>query len=239
MALQCGENSTGLAVLTQSESWIAAPFRSSDLSVNVWLKFNPESGDPTVGHVFHYLFSQDNSEATTFEDSGPWRNNQLQMFLPSQQSSAHGVARVILRDEYDINNGNVAFLDSDGMVSYNGPRSIPHVNLADKEWHMITVTTIPNGGKGYRIYVDGALTGELAPGVVAAQPVELTGGDLISLSGPIYLCGQKGDRRDRHFPGMIAGVGIWDKVPMRESVYANYDTQFIRLSFFGERADYR
>lgn len=215
MALQCGENSSGLVVVEEDGVFGGQPLPSSEkgaLSINLWLKFNAEGRRPVDDHVFHYLFSQDNS-ATAGYDSGPWRSNQVQIYLPAQQHSAHGVARAILRDAYDSSGRNLAFLDSDGLISFNGPRSkLPHTNLADERWHMLTVTTLPEGGKGYRMFVDGSVAGELAPGAIAFQPVELTGGDTISLSGPIYLCGHKVGTRDRHFPGMLAGIGIWQEV---------------------------
>lgn len=54
-------------------------------------------------------------------------------------------------------------MDSDGAVERvsvpNGINST-HTDLDDGKWHMITVTTISEEKKGFRIYVDGELTAE-------------------------------------------------------------------------------
>lgn len=34
-------------------------------------------------------------------------------------------------------------------------------NVSDGAWHMLTLTTLPDGSKGFRMYVDGALAGQL------------------------------------------------------------------------------
>ena len=39
------------------------------------------------------------------------------------------------------------------------------VNLADGQWHMVTLTTHPEGGKGFQLYVDGSLAGQMSPGI--------------------------------------------------------------------------
>ena len=38
-------------------------------------------------------------------------------------------------------------------------------NLADGQWHMVTLTTHPEGGKGFQLYVDGSLAGQMIPGI--------------------------------------------------------------------------
>ena len=46
--------------------------------------------------------------------------------------------------------------------------------LDDGSWHLLGVTTRPEGGDGFQLYVDGALVGEVGPGVLypgAQQPV--------------------------------------------------------------------
>lgn len=40
-------------------------------------------------------------------------------------------------------------------------------NITDGAWHMVTVTTLPGGGRGYQLYVDGQLAGQL-PSIAAA-----------------------------------------------------------------------
>jgi hypothetical protein len=36
-------------------------------------------------------------------------------------------------------------------------------NITDSRWHMLTLTTQPDGGKGYQMYIDGDLVAEMAP----------------------------------------------------------------------------
>ena len=38
--------------------------------------------------------------------------------------------------------------------------------LDDGSWHLLGVTTRPEGGDGFQLYVDGALAGEVGPGVL-------------------------------------------------------------------------
>lgn len=81
--------------------------------------------------IFHYLLSvTEETQVTTQgfrwgqrETGSVWEGSQLQIFLPSEAHAAHGVARGILRDSGDVQPGNRAFLDSDGVVSFNGPRA--------------------------------------------------------------------------------------------------------------------
>ena len=41
--------------------------------------------------------------------------------------------------------------NADGSVGYNGPRKgTKESPFADGEWHMVTVTSQPDGSKGYR-----------------------------------------------------------------------------------------
>lgn len=59
-------------------------------------------------------------------------------------------------------------MDSDGEVGrslFAADANPNHSKLDDGEWHMITVTTLPEEkDKGFRIYVDGALAAETPAG---------------------------------------------------------------------------
>jgi hypothetical protein len=61
---------------------------------------------------------------------------------------------------------------ADGNVAYNGERATTpqSSSLFDGSWHMATVTSQPGGGKGYRLYIDGQLAGEVAEGRSYVSP---------------------------------------------------------------------
>lgn len=40
-------------------------------------------------------------------------------------------------------------------------RRVP--DLQDGAWHMVTLSSQPGGGKGFRMYIDGALTAQMLP----------------------------------------------------------------------------
>lgn len=40
-------------------------------------------------------------------------------------------------------------------------RGPPYPNLQDMRWHMLTLTSQPDGTRGYRMYVDGQLAGQM------------------------------------------------------------------------------
>ena len=110
----------------------------------------------------------------------------------------------------------------------------------DGRWHMVTVTSLGEGRKGYRMYVDGVLAGEMPqtdnlnsalepkmnaanalnntevfPGVEFSdfsEPNFMDGGDPLNITGKIHLCGRP-DRLDKHFfDGDLAHLSLWDKV---------------------------
>ena len=105
---------------------MAAGRNGGPLTVSLWLRADKHAlNSASADSIFHYLISQEHSPSVPSWDSGlgMWYPNQLQLFLPSANHLAHGVARAILRDSRDFQTGNHAFLDSDGVVSFNGPRS--------------------------------------------------------------------------------------------------------------------
>ena len=86
------------------------------------------------------------------------------------------------------------------------------MDLADGQWHMLAITTIPGGGKGFRVYVDGLRTGELGPGSHSLAPVHASAGGPAHFKGPASLCGRRDGHPARHFPGRLAGIGFWNTV---------------------------
>lgn len=75
------------------------------------------------------------------------------------------MARAVVKDSNDTD--DLLFLDSDGVINNQrllGDLAGPNpgaTNVSDGYWHMITLTTLPEGGKGYQLYVDGMLAGEV------------------------------------------------------------------------------
>merc|ERR1711887_420991 len=115
----------------------------------------------------------------------PWYPNQLHVYLPEISHPAHGVARVILKDSTDEYEGerSETYLDSDGLISDNDARDTPgHVDLEDGQWHMLTVTTRPDGGDGCAIFLpkteEQARTGQM--------PFAVDGGQRMMLDGSIF-----------------------------------------------------
>lgn len=88
---------------------------------------------------------------------------QAHIFLPGDEHpGGRRLVRAIVKDTTDSYAGRHSrtFLDSDGVVGSDAPRATPRPALADGEWHMVTLTTLPEGGKGYELYVDGTRRGE-------------------------------------------------------------------------------
>ena len=69
-------------------------------------------------------------------------------------------------------------------------------------WHQAVLTTIPGGGRGYQMYLDGKLVGTMdAHTAPDGQP---DGGDPLLSTGPIVLCGRSDGEPTRCVRG---GVG--------------------------------
>lgn len=88
---------------------------------------------------------------------------QVHLFLPGDEHpGGRHLVRAIVKDSTDSYAGRHSrtFLDSDGAVGSDAPRATPRPALADGEWHMVTLTTLPEGGKGYELYVDGTRRGK-------------------------------------------------------------------------------
>ena len=86
---------------------------------------------------------------------------QVEIFFPERGHPAFGVLRASLADSNDTS-PVFTYLDSDDMVNDNNRRpfvdhranaqspAMDRTLLTDGLWHMATVTTQPNGTKGYR-----------------------------------------------------------------------------------------
>ena len=141
-----------------------------------------------------------------------WLPFQVHVFTPNEGRPLSGLVRALVKDSND--NSAPIFLDSDGMVNNDEARSHGSdvIDINDGKWHMITLSTSPTHGKGYRMYVDGALAAAIPnlwyEGTDAAP---LSGGDVIKLDGPIHLCNRADDEPDRGFTGAVSQLTIFDE----------------------------
>lgn len=126
-------------------------------SINLWVK-----PDDLSGLAFSYLLSHRGIEAT---DPTGWGPNQVQMYMPQSNLPAYGVVRAYVRDGDDFYRGDESegYVDSDGSVGFNGQRP-ENSTLLDGQFHMITMTSQPTGGKGYVMYVDGKVAVQMREG---------------------------------------------------------------------------
>jgi len=181
-------------------------------AVNFWIR----QTQPSLGGTFEYVYSHSEDDGVPFS---PWYPNQLHVYLPEISHPAHGVARVILKDSTDEYEGerSETYLDSDGLISDNDARDTPgHVDLEDGQWHMLTVTTRPDGGDGYAIFVDGILGGaNFLPKTeeqarTGQMPFAVDGGQRMMLDGSIFLCGRNDGHPERHFKGQVSHLSLFD-----------------------------
>ena len=214
----------------------AVPYGATNgsFSINIWVKpgkdFNAEA--PL------YLYSHRGTDAASSASANTgWGTNQVQIYFPQEGHPAYGLARAYVRDDNDVYTGTESqgYIDSDGQIgNNNGPRQIPFPVL-DGKWHMLTITSEPQGGQGYRMYVDGQLAADLnARTVAAAAGVSSTmqqyggteyhvdGGDAMNMTGSIVLCSRSDDPSERHFDGNLAYLSLWDQVLQDQQVAALY-----------------
>lgn len=211
--LECKENELDYVALDPVDYG-----KNGDFAINLWMKHNSSSGN-----TFEFLFSHGDSD----KNADPWQPNEVQIYLPEVAHPAHGVIRTIVKDSNDFHKGKLSetFLDSDGGFMNNAPRNVPgHTDLEDNAWHMVTLTTMGEGKKGYAVYVDGILGGTAPPAF--AQEIEtgisIDGGDVIRPSGKMYLCGRNDLNNQRHFGGRLAHLTFFDEALTSSQIMAMY-----------------
>ena len=136
--------------------------------------------------------------------------NQLHLFLPEAGNPAYGVLRAILKDADDAT--TQTYLDSDGRIgSPAGPREPtlrPWLDGDGGRWHHLALSTLPGGGEGYAVYLDGVPVARMTEtNAVEGRP---DGGGAFAPS-PITLCGRSDGQPDRHFEGRLAHLQVWDQ----------------------------
>ena len=82
---------------------------------------------------------------------------QLHVMLPEAMSDAAGSIRTIVKDNSDAD--VQSFLDSDGYVVEGIRYTQPADKADDGSWHMVTVTSMPDGTKGFQVFLDGHFAG--------------------------------------------------------------------------------
>ena len=198
--------------------------------VNFWIR-NKESD----GLSFEYIFSHPGEDDSDFS---PFYPNQLHVYLPEMDHPGFGVIRTIVKDDDDVYEGihSETFLDSDGITSSNQERDVPgHIDVDDDTWHMVTVSTRPDGEDGYAVYLDGLLAASnFLPGpdrtAPNGMPFHVDGGGPMFLDGRIYLCGRSDLHKERHFTGKITHLSLFDQALSPENVASLY------VSVMGENA---
>jgi hypothetical protein len=216
-ALRCRQGDQDVVALD------AVPYGASTgaFSINIWAR--PAD---LAGGNFSYVLSHRGAAPGAAAAQAGWGPNQIQLFYPESGHPAFGVARAFVRDADDADRGaaSAAFLDSDGRVAFNDARPPPYP-LLDGGWHMLTLTTRPGGGDGYRLYADGALAAELnATAAIGPDgaPLEVGGGGPLRLEGDLVLCSRSDDPEGRHFDGDLAYLSLWDEALSPEAVAALY-----------------
>lgn len=195
---------------------------SGPFAVNLWMRRLP--GARLNGSYYSYLYSHTGSIIASSGQSP----NQVAIYLPNSGHPAYGVVRAIVADASD-SGPDLFYLDSDGTVGSDltkeaRPRTPPHADVNDGRWHMITLSTLPNGTKGYALYVDGAWVGELGPGstTVDGRSVDATGGGPADLTDSIYLCSRSDSDHQRFFDGSVAHLLLFDRALTPQNVAGLY-----------------
>ncbi|KAL4548009.1 hypothetical protein Ndes2526B_g07220 [Nannochloris sp. 'desiccata'] len=174
-------------------------------TVNLWVRLGSDVDSPSL----MYVYSHRGTDADS--DQSGWGPNQVQLYFPQASHPAFGVARLYVRDSDDVYNetASTGYIDSDGQIASNvGPRE-PLFPLLDGNWHMLSMTSQPQGGPGYRMYVDGQLAADLNAGNVPPG-LNVDGGDPMVLDGNIILCSRGDDPEERHVDADIAYLSMWD-----------------------------
>jgi len=162
------------------------------------------------------------SHASTAYPAG----DQVHIYFPEKAHNSSGVVRTIVLDSTDPpETGDPTFLDSDGCVTDPGCRG-PQPPLNDGNWHFITLSTHPQGGKGVDFYLDGALVGTMQQGVQYGSPGDAhiaTGGGPLNLNGTLHVCSRVDEDPERFFSGSIAHLRLYNSALSAAQVKALYD----------------
>ena len=114
-------------------------------------------------------------------------------------------------------NSAVSFVDSDGLVNNVAAREEPgHIDMMDGKWHLATLDQEPSSG--YRIYLDGRLSGIVDVGIDSG---------FIDPTGNITLCSRSDYNEDRHFSGAVSNLRFYNEALTDKQVYHLYHSMQI------------
>jgi len=204
--------------------------------------------------LFEYALSHGaGASADAFSPSDPFAGPGVHVMLPRGGHGASGLVRAVVKDADDV--PGRSFLDSDGRVNDDGDRAVPSslasvassaqpaAKADDGAWHHVVVSSRPEGGDGFLLYVDGRLRGEV-PAPPGASPAGETlfadGGGSLKASGlgnsSVYLCGRSDGAGDRFFSGSVAHVGFWDQALDSTEAAALFESVPVATSSSGAAA---
>eukprot|EP01025_Chloroclados_australasicus_P022254 TRINITY_DN2302_c0_g1_i1.p1 TRINITY_DN2302_c0_g1~~TRINITY_DN2302_c0_g1_i1.p1 ORF type:complete len:506 (-),score=35.69 TRINITY_DN2302_c0_g1_i1:694-2211(-) len=196
-------------------------------AVNFWFKAHNISGEH-----FQYMFSHTSQSIQDrvydLNYNMGWSQNQFNIFIPEYDHFSHGILRVLLKDDNDVYQGrrSMTWVDSDGQVGINTGVRLESIDPADGRWHMVTVTTQPTDLRGYQLYLDGKLSGEIKEGNRYIGPgsdvLDINGGDQIVLDGDIVMCGSATRNPERDFHGSISYLSLFNTSLTAEQIAYMY-----------------
>ncbi|BDA48704.1 hypothetical protein COCOBI_12-3860 [Coccomyxa sp. Obi] len=225
--LQCSRADDDLIILDPVDYAAMGPF-----TINIWVKANASDMD---GDLFQYFFSH-SAYATrqNYANVDTFHPNQVHIYLPENGHPATGLVRTIVKDSTDLDTSS--FLDSDGHYGDNSARNQLNTNpVDDGAWHMMTVTTHPDGSRGFLVYVDGNLAASLPstdPNALNATldnvNLLLDGGRPIFFQGGyIYLCGRADGDPSRSFSGSVSHLSLFSTVLTATQIRDLYRTVLV------------
>lgn len=196
-------------------------------TVNLWMRRIPGNSS-TEGTTFQYLFSHSAWSATP-----GYSPNQVAIYVPDAGHPAYGTLRAMVKDSND-NSWDMTYLDSDGSIESNAERAAGaagHDDVNNGAWHMITLGTLPEGGDGYVLYIDGSEAGQIKSTTTLPDgtTVVTTGGDPALMGNDIFVCARSdlaiaGQEEARYYDGAVAHVMLFDAALTPDQIKDLYDT---------------
>jgi hypothetical protein len=195
--------------------------QNGPFAVSFWAKVRDNSGGD-----LNYIFSHIGPAGATLENA----SSEVHIYLPELAHPHTGVVRTIVRDASDPPEGATpTFLDSDGCVSDPQCRGndATGADPTDGGWHQIVVTTSVAGGKGFELYVDGELAGDILEGLqytdTSGGTHSATGGRPMDLGGDVHLCSRVDESPSRFFSGSVAHLRIYNEALSAADVKSLFD----------------
>ncbi|KAI3433615.1 hypothetical protein D9Q98_003424 [Chlorella vulgaris] len=218
-ALNCSQEGRNAVLLD------TVPYASNgSFAINLWMRRLP--GSSYDGELHQYLYSHTGLEHATISGQVA---NKVQIYVPDRKHPAHGLIRTIVADSNDTGSVGAApiYLDSDGSLNSEASnRTLEHSDVNDGGWHMVTVSTFPNGTRGYSVFVDGQQVASLSPAtqLMNGSAPKVTGGDPARLTDAITLCARSDMDPARFFDGSLAHLTLFSHGLEPEAVAGLYAT---------------